>query len=101
MTSLLSAETLRLRTTRAYWLLAVGAIAIIAGGVALTAAAASFTAGTSAARSVLAIAGLASFAYGLPAMAVVPASGRTSPSSIRRVVVFPAPLGPRNPVIRP
>jgi hypothetical protein len=26
-----------------------------------------------------------------------PASGRTSPSSIRNVVVFPAPLGPRKP----
>jgi hypothetical protein len=34
-------------------------------------------------------------------MVAVPASGRISPSSIRSVVVFPAPLGPRNPVIRP
>jgi ABC-2 type transport system permease protein len=59
MTRLLSAEALRLRTTRAYWLLAGGAIAVIAGGTAPAAAATSFTAGTSAARSTLAIAGLA------------------------------------------
>src|SRR5215470_7526530 len=31
-------------------------------------------------------------------MVAVPASGFTSPSSIRKVVVFPAPLGPRKPV---
>ena len=31
----------------------------------------------------------------------VPAVGVTSPSSIRRVVVLPAPFGPRKPVIRP
>src|SRR6266702_1038629 len=34
-------------------------------------------------------------------MVVVPASGVTSPASIRSVVVLPAPLGPRNPVTRP
>src|SRR4051812_42815526 len=34
-------------------------------------------------------------------MVAVPASGRTRPTSIRNVVVFPAPLGPRNPVIVP
>ena len=31
----------------------------------------------------------------------VPAVGRISPRSIRRVVVLPAPFGPRKPVIRP
>ena len=59
MTRLLHAEALRLATTRTYWLLAAGALALIAGGVAPTAAATSFTPGTSPARSVLAIAGLA------------------------------------------
>ena len=59
MTRLLRAEALRLATTRAYWLLAAGATALIAGGIAATAAATSFTPGTSPARSVLAIAGLA------------------------------------------
>jgi ABC-2 type transport system permease protein len=59
MTRLLRAEALRLGTTRAYWLLAAGATALIAGGVAATAAATSFTPGISPARSVLAIAGLA------------------------------------------
>ena len=34
-------------------------------------------------------------------MMAVPASGATSPASIRSVVVFPAPFGPRNPVTDP
>src|ERR1700760_3828585 len=34
-------------------------------------------------------------------MMAVPSLGLTSPSSIRRVVVLPAPLGPRNPVTVP
>ena len=34
-------------------------------------------------------------------MVAVPLVWRTSPSSIRSVVVLPAPFGPRNPVIRP
>src|SRR5271155_5537085 len=34
-------------------------------------------------------------------MVAVPAEGCTSPSSMRRVVVFPEPLGPRKPVTRP
>src|SRR5262245_10297204 len=34
-------------------------------------------------------------------MVAVPASGFTSPSRIRKVVVFPAPLGPRKPVTVP
>lgn len=59
MTSLIRAEALRLATTRTYWLLAAGAIAMIAGAVASTAAASSFTPGTNPARSVLAIGGLA------------------------------------------
>ena len=59
MTRLIRAEALRLATTRTYWLLAAGAIAVIAGGIAPTAAATSFTPGTSPARAVLAIAGLA------------------------------------------
>jgi ABC-2 type transport system permease protein len=59
MTRLIRAEALRLATIRTYWLLAAGAIALIAGGAAATAATTSFTPGTSAARSVLAIAGLA------------------------------------------
>jgi len=59
MTRLLRAETLQLTTTRAYWLLAAGTTALIAGATAATATATSFTPGTSPARSVLAIAGLA------------------------------------------
>ena len=59
MTRLLRAEALRLVTTRAYWLLAAGATALIAGAIAATAATTSVTPGTSPARSVLAIAGLA------------------------------------------
>jgi ABC-2 type transport system permease protein len=59
MIRLIRAEALRLASTRTYWLLAAGAIALIAAGVALIAAATSFTGGTSPARSVLAIAGLA------------------------------------------
>ena len=59
MICLIRAEALRLTTTRTYWLLAAGAIALIAGGVAPTAAATSFTGGISPARQVLAIAGLA------------------------------------------
>jgi ABC-2 type transport system permease protein len=59
MTHLIRAEALRLATTRTYWLLAAGATVLIAGGIAATAAATSFTPGTSPARSVLAVAGLA------------------------------------------
>ncbi|HEV3291720.1 MAG TPA: hypothetical protein VG123_22305 [Streptosporangiaceae bacterium] len=59
MTGLIRAEALRLRTTRTYWLLATGAIALIAGVVALTATATSFKHDTGPARSALAIAGLA------------------------------------------
>jgi hypothetical protein len=34
-------------------------------------------------------------------MRATPAVGRIRPSSIRRVVVLPAPFGPRNPATRP
>lgn len=59
MTGLIHAEALRLRTVRTYWLLAVGAVVLIAGVVAVTSAATSFRHGDSPARSTLAIAGLA------------------------------------------
>ena len=59
MIRLLRAEALRLATTRTYWLLAAGATTLIAGAAAGAAAAGSITPGTSPARSVLAIAGLA------------------------------------------
>src|SRR5258708_2554655 len=58
MTGLLRAEPLRLATTRSYWLLAAGAVALIAAGTSATAAT-SFASGTSPARTTLAIAGLA------------------------------------------
>ena len=58
MIRLLRAETLRLATTRTYWMLAAGAVALIAAGTS-AAAATNFTPGTSAARATLAIAGLA------------------------------------------
>ena len=37
----------------------------------------------------------------MPWIVELPAVGLTSPSSIRSVVVLPAPLGPRKPTIRP
>src|SRR6516165_5107423 len=40
-------------------------------------------------------------AYRLPQMLACPLSGRTRPSSIRSVVVLPAPLGPRKAVTTP
>src|SRR5699024_1691052 len=40
-------------------------------------------------------------AYRRPPMRASPEVGRTSPSSMRRVVVLPAPFGPRKPVTRP
>jgi hypothetical protein len=36
-----------------------------------------------------------------PRTVAVPAEGRTSPSSIAIVVVFPAPFGPMNPATTP
>jgi len=58
MIRLLRGETLRLATTRTYWMLAAGALALIAAGTS-AASATSFTPGTSPARATLAIAGLA------------------------------------------
>ena len=46
-------------------------------------------------------AGLGSSVNGRPATVAWPASGRASPVIMRRVVVLPAPLGPRNPVMVP
>jgi ABC-2 type transport system permease protein len=59
MTRLIRAEVLRLASARAYWLLAVGTVVLIAGGAAALAATTSVSTGTSPARSALAIAGLA------------------------------------------
>jgi len=39
--------------------------------------------------------------YGCPLMVARPESGVARPSSSRMVVDFPAPFGPRNPVMRP
>ena len=39
--------------------------------------------------------------YGRPKISALPALGFVSPSSIRSVVVLPAPFGPRKPVIVP
>ena len=58
MIRLLRGETLQLATTRTYWMLAVGALALIAAGTSATTAT-SFTPGTGPARTTLAIAGLA------------------------------------------
>jgi hypothetical protein len=43
-------------------------------------------------------AAIGSSAVSRPNTRIEPASGRTSPSSIRSVVVFPAPLGPQEAV---
>ena len=43
----------------------------------------------------------ASDEYGAPPIVAVPPVARTSPSRIRRLVVLPAPFGPRKPVTRP
>jgi ABC-2 type transport system permease protein len=58
MTALIRAELRKLATTRTTWLLAAGALALIAGAVTASAAAASFT-GVSPARACLTMAGLA------------------------------------------
>ena len=46
-------------------------------------------------------AGLGRSANRCPAMVACPVSGRVRPVSARKVVVLPAPLGPRNPVTVP
>ena len=58
MTALIRAELRKLATTRTTWLLAAGALALIAGAVTASAAAATFT-GVSPARACLTMAGLA------------------------------------------
>ena len=45
--------------------------------------------------------GWARLAYGRPSTVAVPDVGFTKARSIRNVVLFPAPFGPRNPVTRP
>jgi ABC-2 type transport system permease protein len=59
MTRLIRAEALKLRSTRTFWLLALGAFALITAGVTATSAATSYTPGTTPARATLALAGLA------------------------------------------
>jgi hypothetical protein len=46
-------------------------------------------------------AGRSSSGYGRPSTVAVPEVGRARPRTIRKVVVLPAPLGPRKPVTRP
>jgi ABC-2 type transport system permease protein len=71
MTRLIRAEALKLRSTRTFWLLALGALALITIGVTAMAAATSYTPGTSPARATLALAGLAqTFALLAGALAV-------------------------------
>ena len=48
-----------------------------------------------------AVAGRSMLAYGRPRTVAEPAVGRTRPSTIRIVVLLPAPFGPRKPVTRP
>jgi ABC-2 type transport system permease protein len=59
MIRLISAEALKLRTTRTAWLLALGTLALIIAAVAATSATASRAAGPSPVRAELALAGLA------------------------------------------
>ena len=59
MNRLIRAERLKLTTVRTYWMLALGVTALIAAGVAVTAATTKFDAGTNPARSALALTGLA------------------------------------------
>lgn len=59
MTRLLRAEIVKLTTVRSYWLLAIGTLVVINGGIALIAAGTSFSPGSSPARATLALAGLA------------------------------------------
>ena len=59
MNKLIRAERLKLTTVRTYRMLALGALALIAAGVAVTAATTKFDGGTNPARSTLALTGLA------------------------------------------
>jgi ABC-type transport system involved in multi-copper enzyme maturation permease subunit len=57
MNKLLSSEALKLRSTRSFWLMSAGALALVAGGVASVAAANTFSPGDHPGREVLALAG--------------------------------------------
>ncbi|MGH3191522.1 MAG: ABC transporter permease [Streptosporangiaceae bacterium] len=71
MSRLIRAEALKLRSTRTFWLLAVGALALIIIGTAAMSAATSYAQGTGPARATLALAGLAqTFALIAGALAV-------------------------------
>ena len=71
MTRLIRAEVVKLRSTRTYRLLALGALALIAAGVTATSLVASQTGGANPARDTLALAGLAqTFALIAGALAV-------------------------------
>jgi ABC-2 type transport system permease protein len=59
MTRLIRAEVLRLRSTRTYWALALGALLLIIAGVAALSATTRVTPGTSPVRTTLELAGLA------------------------------------------
>jgi len=71
MTRLIRAEAVKLRSTRSYRILALGALALIAAGVAATSLTTSFTGGMNPARGTLALAGPAqTFALIAGALAV-------------------------------
>ena len=57
MNKLLSSEALKLRSTRSFWLMSAGALALVAGGVASVAAAGTFNPADHPGREVLALAG--------------------------------------------
>lgn len=59
MTRLIRAESLKLRSTRTFWLLALGVLALIIIGTTAMTALTSYAPGTSPARATLALAGLA------------------------------------------
>ena len=80
MTRLIRAEALRLASTRTYWLPGGRAIALIAGAVALTAAATSFTGGTSPARQSWPSPGWPRPSHRSPGRSRSPASSGTRPS---------------------
>ncbi len=71
MNKLLASETLKLRSTRAFWLMSAGALVLVAGGVASIAAGTTFGAADPAGRVALALAGPAqTFALLLGVLAV-------------------------------
>jgi ABC-type transport system involved in multi-copper enzyme maturation permease subunit len=71
MSRLLSSEALKVRSTRTFWLMSAGALALVGGGVASLAAANTFNPGDHPGREVLALAGPAqTFALLLGVLAV-------------------------------